>query len=184
MSILKWILIVLAALFVIGFAASPFLKQQTKKSSPENTVEYQQGDTNLSVFYNRPFKKGRAIFGGLVPYGETWRTGANEATTFETNKDLTIKGEKLPAGKYTLWTVPNEDKWEVIFNTGEYSWGVSLIKGGKASRNPEKDALVVDVATQQLSTVTEQFTIAFEDMDVLMLTMTWDKTKVAVPIEF
>ncbi|PZR37273.1 MAG: hypothetical protein DI538_12710, partial [Azospira oryzae] len=64
----------------------------TKSFSPETTVEFKQDDVTISVFYNRPYKKGREIFGGLEPFGKVWRTGANEATVFETNKDLTIQG--------------------------------------------------------------------------------------------
>ncbi len=89
-KILKWGLIVIAVLAAGLFIAFQVLQSQTKKHSPEETVEYQQGEVEFHVYYNRPSKKGREIFGGLVPYGEVWRTGANEATTFATNVDLRI----------------------------------------------------------------------------------------------
>lgn len=182
MRILRWVLIVLAVLIVAGFAAFPYLKEQTKKSSPQTTATYSKNGLELSVAYSQPYKKGREIFGGLVPYGETWRTGANEATVFTTNRDLVINGKTLPAGEYTLWTVPNKDSWEIMFNDGTYGWGVSVMKGGKASHNPEEDVIVATVPVQNRNTVTEQFVIDFEDTDALMLTMTWDQTKVALPL--
>jgi hypothetical protein len=68
------------------------------------------------------------IFGGLVPYGEVWRTGANEATTFTTNQDLLVDGSFLAAGKYTLWTIPGPESWKVIFNSKMYPWGIDTDK--------------------------------------------------------
>ena len=82
---------------IVAFIGFMQLKN-TKSFSPEEEVVFEQGDLKIKVFYNRPSKKGREIFGGLVPYEEVWRTGANEATTFDTNKDLTIEGKTLPAG--------------------------------------------------------------------------------------
>lgn len=177
---LKWIGIVLAALAVIMIIGFQVLKSQTKKHSPEDTVELVQGGAEISVFYNRPSKKGRDIFGGLVPYDEVWRTGANEATTFSTNKDLTIDNQTLPAGEYTLWTIPDEDSWTVIFNKKMYSWGVSF--GGVASREPEADVLKTMVSVEPLSEVVETFTIRLEE-NPMALTMSWDQTKVSVPIQ-
>ena len=84
-----------------------------------------------------------------MPYGEVWRTGANEATTFETNQDLTVEGSKLEAGKYTLWTIPGETSWIIIFNENMYSWGVSF-SDGKASRVEKFDALKVEVPFQKI----------------------------------
>ncbi|MDX1719156.1 MAG: DUF2911 domain-containing protein, partial [Salegentibacter mishustinae] len=87
------------------------LRYNTKAHSPEDTVSYTEKDLKMEVFYNRPYKKERDIFGNLVPYNEVWRTGANEATTFETNKDIMVDGSLLKAGKYTLWTIPMEKSW-------------------------------------------------------------------------
>ncbi len=177
---LKWIGIVVASLAILLFIASRVLQSQTKKHSPEDTVELVSGDTEISVFYNRPSKKGREIFGGLVPYNEVWRTGANEATTFTTNKDLVIDGQTLAAGKYTLWTIPDEDNWAVIFNKKMYGWGVGF--NGEASRNPDADALKTMVPVEKLNQAVEMFTIAIEN-NPLVLTLSWDQTKVSVPME-
>lgn len=178
---LKWTAIVVVVLAVVLVGGYKFMQAQTKKASPEATAAYSKNGKDLSVFYCTPSKKGREIFGGLVPYGEVWRTGANEATTFTTNTDLRIDGKTLAAGTYTLWTIPNKDEWTVIWNTKEYGWGVGF--NGQAPREPEADALQVKVPVQNLEAPVELFTIAFEEDDALALVMAWDKTKIAVPIE-
>jgi hypothetical protein len=152
---------------------------QTKKASPESLIEYKKDGKEITIFYCRPSKKGREIFGGLVPYDSVWRTGANEATTFETNKDLSIGGKTLPAGKYTLWTIPGPTEWTVIWNAKQYGWGVSW--GGVASREATADVLQVK-APVETTTPTEQFTISFEEKDTLNLVLAWDQTKVSVPM--
>lgn len=179
-KILKWVGIVVGVLAVVLFIAFKFLQANTKKASPEATVEYKKDGTEISVFYCQPSKKGRDIFGGLIPYGTVWRTGANEATTFTTNKDLTISGKTLPAGKYTLWTIPQKDKWSVIFNSKMYDWGVSF--GGVASREAAADVLQVEVPVEALEAVQEQFQISFDEATPAMV-LAWDKTKVAVPLK-
>lgn len=178
---LKWTLIGLAGLAVVLFIAFKVLQTQTKKHSPEDTVTHVQGDTELMVFYNRPSKKGRVIFGDLVPYGEVWRTGANEATTFTTTQDIEFGGKNLPAGSYTLWTIPGQEEWTVIINSKQYSWGVNF--QSQASREAESDVLQVTVPVQRLSTPVEQFTIDFEkDAGSTALVLMWDDTRIAVPL--
>lgn len=178
-----WILIVLAVLVLAGIVGWPMLMEQTKKASPEQIVSYQQNGLDLEVFYCRPSKKGRDIFGGLVPYGEVWRTGANEATTFETGTNIKVAGQDLPAGKYTLWTLPGEQEWEIIFNEKMYAWGVGF--NAKASIDREADKLVVKVPAESTTSVVDTFTIAFEAGDtatVNHMVLSWDDTRVRVPI--
>ncbi|WP_372754650.1 DUF2911 domain-containing protein [Mariniflexile sp.] len=152
-----------------------------KRLSPKDTVEFKLNDLKLKVFYNRPSKKDRAIFGALVPFDQVWRTGANEATTFETNQPLNIQNMTLPAGKYTLWTVPRDSTWTVIFNSKQYSWGVNSEM--KPMWDPNYDVLNVVVPVKKLDSTVEQFTIAFDNStDSLSLTMAWDDVKVAVPL--
>jgi len=171
------ILGILTLLFYLVFV--PILKSSTKKHSPEETVTYIKNNNNIEVFYCRPYKKGREIFGGLIPLDEVWRTGANEATTFETKNDLSFNGETLPKGKYTLWTKPGLSSWQVIFNSELYGWGVSF--GGVPTRKPESDVLKITVPVQQVPEV-EQFTISFEENPQAM-TLSWDQTKVSVPFQ-
>ena len=153
-----------------------------KRLSPKDTVKFELNDLKLRVFYNRPSKKGRVIFGGLVPFNQVWRTGANEATTFETNKPLTINGVSLSPGKYTLWTVPKDSSWTVIFNSKQYSWGVNSEM--KPMWDPNYDVVDIDVPVIKLDKEVEQFTIAFDNStDSLALTLAWDDVKVAVPLK-
>lgn len=153
-----------------------------KSFSPEELVEFEQGKLHIEVFYNRPYKKGRDIFGHLVPFGEVWRTGANETTTFKTSKDLLIEGKVLAAGTYSLWTIPDKELWTVIFNRQHGQWGVN--SEGEPNRDPASDALTVQVHAVQQQREFEQFTIEFaqmnEDAEMVLL---WDKTLVAIPFE-
>ena len=171
----------IALVLVVVITAFVFYKK-TKSFSPESDAGYEDGDLKISVLYNRPFKKGRVIFGGLVPYGKTWRTGANEATVFETSKDLMIMGKKLQKGKYSLWTVPNEQSWSVVFNGTIPNWGIDVMKNGEAARDSSTDVVIVDVPVMTTQKEFEQFTISVDNTDeMLELVFAWDKTSVAVP---
>ncbi len=178
---LKRIIIIAAGLLIFAFVGFNVMRMQTKKHSPETTVVFEQNDLNISVNYSRPSKKGRIIFDGLIPYGKVWRTGANEATTFETNKNLLIDGKVLPAGLYTLWTIPGLDSWIVIFNSEQYGWGVNF--DGVASMDPDFNALQTEVVVERLLEPVEMFTISFDDSDSLALVMEWDQTHIGVPIQ-
>lgn len=181
-KVVRNILIVVVGLVVLLSLAFWALSNYTKSHSPEDTVVFTEGDLRIEVFYNRPSKKDRLIFGELVPFGQVWRTGANEATTFDTNKDLTIGGETLKAGKYTLWTIPGEREWTVIFNSKMYPWGVNFSQ--EASREAEFDVLSTKVALEKLSEPTELFTISFAYQEILNMSLAWDKTKVSVPMSW
>lgn len=169
---------------VIVFSFPKTIKDvvSNKPLSPKKTVGIKIDDLELEVFYNRPSKRERDIFGGLVAYNKVWRTGANEATTFETNKALKIGNDSLAAGKYTLWTIPNDSVWIVIFNSKQYAWGVD--DAMQAMREPNFDAINIDVPVEDIPNIVEQFTIAFDNStDNLSLTMAWDKTKIVVPLK-
>ena len=159
-----------------------FQRNFTKAHSPEDIVMYEENSLELQVFYNRPYKKDREIFGELVPYGVVWRTGANEATTFTTNKDLLVDGSLLPAGKYTLWTIPGEETWKVIFNSKMYPWGIDSEM--KAYREAEFDVLVLEVPVEEMNEVVEQFSIYFErENDLVIMNLEWDQTKISFPLQ-
>ena len=154
----------------------------TKALSPEDSSVFSEDSLKMEVVYNRPYKKGRKIFGKLVPYGEVWRTGANEATTFSTNNDILVDGSPLQSGTYTLWTIPNRDSWKVIFNSKMYPWGINLEK--RASRDPNFDVLVIEVPVVKVQDTLEQFSIYFEKAnDLVLLNLAWDDTKVTLPIK-
>jgi hypothetical protein len=175
--------IAVAVLILIGAVTNYLVKRHQKSFSPEDLISFHHDDLEIKVFYNRPFKKGRDIYGSLVPYGEVWRTGANEATTFETNRELTFEGKVLPKGKYSLWTIPEANTWTIIFN-GEYGqWGIGA--DGEANRNPGRDVLSVQVRSVESPREFEQFTISFERVsDEAEMVLIWDKTLVAVPFTF
>lgn len=174
---LKKILIGLAVLAVILFVGFQILSSQTKKASPEVTQSYSVGTAKVDVFYCSPSKKGREIFGKLVPYGQVWRTGANEPTTFETDKNIKVGDKSLPAGKYSIWTIPQKDSWTVIFNKEVPDWGVSW--GGVASRNEKEDVANVVVPVEKLGASQEKLSL---DANNNALNISWDMTKVSVPI--
>lgn len=175
--------VAVALLIVLGFVAKFFVKQHDKSFSPEEQVSFKADDLNVQVYYNRPFKKDRDIFGSLVAYNKVWRTGANEATTFQTNKDLTIKGKTLKRGKYSLWTVPGEESWKIIFNSETGQWGIG--SDGEANRNSSNDVLTVEVQAVQQEREFEQFTISFEKVgEEAEMVLIWDKTLVAVPFSY
>ena len=158
-----------------------FVRYSTKAHSPEDISLYEEASLKLEVFYNRPYKKDRVIFGNLVPYGEVWRTGANEATTFYSNEDLLVDGSFLKAGTYTLWTIPMKDSWKVIFNSKMYPWGIDLDK--KAYRDPAFDVLTLEIPVTQPEIILEQFSIYFEKAnEMVFLKLAWDQTLVAIPL--
>lgn len=182
-AFLKWLLIFLAIAAAALFCYSYFVEDVfDKRLSPKDNVEFKFNDLKMDIFYNRPYKKGREIFGGLVPYDQVWRTGANEATTFKTNKPLLVDGNPIPAGLYTLWTKPNDSLWQVMFNSKQYPWGVD--DKMQPMREAEFDILDISVPVDTLDQEVEQFTIGFNNTTGLIkLTMAWDKTKIEIPIE-
>jgi len=183
MKFLKWLAVIVVLGLLVRFVGMPYMQKQTKKHSPEKTSTYTKKGLDLSVNYSSPSKKGREIFGKLVPYNLVWRTGANEPTTFTTKTDIRVIDKKLGAGTYSIWTIPNEKSWKVIFNEEVPDWGVTVLSGGKeTTRDAEADFVQVEVPVQKLQETLESFTIEFQDSDELSLTLLWDQTKVSVPL--
>ncbi|WP_430466494.1 DUF2911 domain-containing protein [Winogradskyella ouciana] len=180
---LKRLLIVLSIIALGLLIYSVFVENIfSPRLSPKDTAKITLNDLNLNVEYNRPSKREREVFGALVPYNEVWRTGANEATTFETNKDLMIDGMLLRKGKYTLWTVPMENSWKVMFNSKQYEWGVN--EKMEPMWDPNYDAIELEVPKQELDETVEKFTIAFDNKTGnLKLTMAWDQTLIEIPVK-
>ena len=177
---MKKVLIIGGCVLVVIAGGLYYTQVYTKSFSPSATVDFNDGDLKIQVVYCRPYKKGREIFGKLEPYGKTWRTGANEATTFETSIDLRFGDKILKAGKYSLWTVPNPETWQVAFNSEIPPWGVNF--DGTAQRNLETDMLIIETPVVAQNKVFEQFTISVEKVgDGAELILIWDKTLVAVP---
>ncbi|MBD0851044.1 DUF2911 domain-containing protein [Maribacter arenosus] len=184
MKKLKWILLVVVAIIaLVMFVGMPYMKEQTKKNSPQVTNAYTKNGMDLSVTYSSPSKKDRVIFGELVPYDVVWRTGANEPTTFTTGSDIKVIDKTLPAGTYSFWTKPGKESWEVIFNSEIADWGVTILSGGKeTTRNPETDVVNIQVPVERTSSIQEKLNIGFEEGEQVYLIVSWDQTKIKVPI--
>jgi hypothetical protein len=156
---------------------SALVSAQGKRPSPpaQAQCKFSNGKT-LTVDYSSPRAKGRKIFGDLVPYGEVWRTGANEATTFVTDTNLNVGGKDVSAGSYTIFTVPNADKWTLIVNKKTGEWGIPY--------KYEADELArVDMKVSSTSSPVENFTIALASMSGgCTLNISWENTQASVSI--
>ncbi len=184
-KIVLWIVGILVALVLIFMLViGPMMKKNTKKHSSEQNITFTQNDLQIDLFYSSPAKKDRVVFGELVPYDEVWRTGANEATTFTTNKGLLIDGKTLPAGKYSLWTIPGKESWQIIFNDHMYGWGVRW-QDSKAMREAEYDKLIVTAVVSESITFKENFTINVVETPTqeLVLLFSWDQVVVPLPFD-
>jgi Protein of unknown function (DUF2911) len=173
-----WIIFGVALVAVIGYVV--YVREQGEFKSPQQKVAFNDGDLKIDVVYGSPSKRGREIFGGLVPYDKVWRTGANEATEFHTNKDLDFGGQELKAGDYSLWSQPGKETWKIYFNSHIPNWGID--KNGIVARVPENDVVTMEVSSASLDQEKEMFTMTIEKADsIYNLVLAWDKTKVAVP---
>ena len=176
----KWTVIIAAVLGIGAYVALKFMKVQTKQASPEVEQTYIVGDLTAVLHYSRPSKKGRVIFGSLVPFGKVWRTGANEASTISFNESITFGGTAVPAGTYTLWTTPGADQWSVYHNKKMYGWGIDF--DGNAMRDPLEDVAVAKVTPQTLTTPVELFSISVGGTPATLV-LEWDLTRIEVPLD-
>lgn len=146
----------------------------TGQMSPPDTAKENVGGANVVVAYSRPFKRGRVIFGNVVPWNQVWRTGANAATMFTTDKDLVFGTTVVPAGKYTLWTVPTPTGAKLIFNSETGQWGTDY--------HADKDFVRVDLAGRQISPAVEQFVIGVAPRGSGgVISFSWDDRQYSAP---
>ncbi len=150
----------------------------SQPASPAATAEGKIGEANVSIKYSSPSVRGRQIYGELVPYGKVWRTGANAATVFETDKDLTVEGKTLPAGKYSIYTIPGETVWTIIFNSQTGQWGITHQQ--ETTEDPAKDVLRVTVTPKKSATMNERFLFTVQKDGI---TISWDNLDVPVSIK-
>jgi hypothetical protein len=163
--------------FLFLFATVAFAQGGGKsRPSPAEKATCDLGGGTITTDYSSPRVKGRKIFGGLVPYGEVWRTGANEATTFVTTAEVEVGGKTVPAGSYTIFTVPNPDKWTLIINKKTGEWGIPY--------KYESDELGrVDMKVSKVSSPVEDFTISYEKSgNGCVMNVAWDTTRASVDI--
>ena len=161
---------------VKALAATLAARPQMGQTSPRDTARATVGSAQLWVDYGRPSIRKRTVWGGLlVPYGKIWRTGANAATQFSTSADLVIGGQPLPAGKYTLWTMPTAQGYQLVINKQTGQWGTEY--------DDKQDLVRVPLTVEKVASPVEQFTIALEPSGPTggTLALTWDTQKLTVP---
>lgn len=163
------------------FAATAFGQTsgpQFPAASPACTIKQRVGLTDIEVAYSRPGKKGREIFGGIVPYGVVWRTGANQATKLTFSTPVKLDGHEIPAGTYSLFTIPGENEWTIIINKNPQQWGAFQY-------NSNQDLVRFPVKPLNMGESIETFTIEFNRIrdESAVLNLVWDKTVVPIPIE-
>ncbi len=165
-------------LFVLGGVATSIMVSAQEKKSPPATAEGKVGRASISIAYSSPSVKGRKIGVELAPYGKIWRAGANEATIFQTNKDITVEGKPLKAGKYSLFAISGEKEWEFIFNSETGQWGIK--RSGEANLDPAKNVLTVKVKPGKSASMNERLTYVINAKGVALL---WDNLEVPLAIK-
>lgn len=177
---------IILAVTLFVFSGSKVMAQESvqeiKLDASPADISYYRGEDKqplAKVQYARPAKNGRTIFGELVPYGEVWRTGANENTEIRFYTDVSFGGEDVPAGTYSLFTIPEDGNWTVILNSALDAWGSYTYDEGK-------DVTRVEAAAAETATPVERLTIYFEGEGApeSNLVIAWDDTVVKIPVEF
>ena len=169
--------IVLPTLLTLVFTTAAFAQMGKSRPSPAASAACDLGGgKTIKTDYSSPRMKGRKIYGDLVPFGEVWRTGANDATTFITSADVVVGGKTIPAGSYTIFTVPAADKWTLIISKKTGEWGIPY--------KYESDELArVDMKVSKLPSPVENFTIAYDKAGSgCTLHIDWESTRASVDI--
>ena len=178
---MRWKRLAVGVSLVLLIAAMAIAQQppqdKSKRPSPPGTADVTLKNKKITIDYSRPSLKGRKVGQELAPYGKVWRTGANEATALNTEIDLTIGGAKVPAGKYTLYTLPSEGTWKLIINKQTGQWGTKYDEGQDLAR--------VDMKKTALPQSVEQFTISFDkkNENTANLNLDWENTRVSVEVK-
>lgn len=173
-SLLKASYLTLAAVLLASFTYAQALMPQP---SSGQTIIQDFGLGKVTLTYSRPDAKGRKVFGGLVPYNEVWRTGANNATSITFTDDVMLAGNKVPAGTYGLFTIPTPNQWTIILNKTAQQWGAYNYK-------QEDDVLRVTVKPNKTATSTGTFSLQFANVtpNKMDLNLTWENTEVNIPL--
>ncbi|HKM65956.1 MAG TPA: DUF2911 domain-containing protein [Candidatus Acidoferrum sp.] len=172
-------LVIGGVLSVILVTALVVVAQQDKSKRPSPPAQATWdlgGGKSMTIDYSSPRAKGRKIYGELVPFGQVWRTGANESTTLVTPVDLAIGGTTVPAGSYTIFTIPNKDKWTLIISKKTGEWGTDY-------PGASNDLARVDMKVSTLPSAVENFTISFEKAGMgANLNIDWETTRASVMV--
>jgi hypothetical protein len=171
-------LIGIGCLVIVG-ATAAVIRQQDKSSRPSPPAKAScdlGGGKSITIDYSSPRAKGRKIFGGLVPYGQVWRTGANEATSLATDADLKVGGADVPAGKYTLFTVPDSGTWTLVISKKTGEWGTNY-------PGESEDLARIPMKASATSGPVENLTIAFDKGGAgCTLRIEWESTRASVDV--
>lgn len=169
----------LTILFACCISSNSFSQEpRIPEASSTQTIIQDFGLGKITITYSRPNVKGRKIFGGINPYGQVWRTGANYATTISFSENVIIEGNKVPAGTYSLFSIPNTDKWTIILNKTAKQWGAYTYK-------QEDDLVRFDVKPVTVEEKRETFTVQFTNCTTKYndLNLVWDHTKVMIHMQ-
>lgn len=160
------------------FAQAPAVKIAFPDASPAATLKQRVGVTDVEISYNRPGMKGRTVFGGLVPYGEIWRTGANTATKLTFSTDVKLNGTAIPAGTYELFTIPGKTEWMIIIHKNMSQWG-------SYAYDQKNDVARFKVTPSTLGSAVETMAFGLSDVhnDSATLYISWEKTRVPMKLE-
>ena len=171
---MKTLLLAVGGTALAALLAAPAAQAQitTPQPSPKSTVMQRVGLTDITITYSRPGVKNRAVFGGLVPFGKRWRTGANATTSLKISDDVTIEGKKIPAGEYGLYTIPNKTEWLVVLNKSTKQG--ADVDGFK----DDQDVARFSVKPYKLGSKVETFTVNFSDLTpaTANVEMQWELT--------
>jgi len=163
--------LVIALLSVLSSAQ----QDKSKRPSPPAQAQCKSSDgKTITVDYSSPRAKGRKIFGELVPYGQVWRTGANDATTFVTTATLSAEGKDIPAGSYTIFTLPEQNKWTLIVNKHTGEWGIPY-------KYESEELARIPMSVSKTSGPVENFTISFDQGgSTCTMKLSWEETQASV----
>jgi hypothetical protein len=172
----KTLLIIFAGLLIVSVVCAQ--EDKSQRPSPPAMATGHVMDATISIKYSSPAVKGRKIWGGLVPYDKVWRAGANEATTFETDKDIMVEGKLLPAGKYSLYAIPGKKEWVIIVSAQTGQWGIN--RDHKTTEDPVTDVLRVNVKPEKSLVFNERLKYVFNDNG---FALEWEDLQVPVSLK-
>ena len=176
MIIPKGLVLALVGMFMTSLIWAQ--EDKSKRPSPPAIATGKVMGATITINYSSPGVKGRKIWGGLVPYNEVWRAGANEATLFETDKDIKVEGKSLPAGKYSLYAIPGEKEWVIILNSKTGQWGVK--DDESTTEDPANDVVRATVKPVKSATPNERLKYI---IDKNGFALEWENLKVPVSIK-
>lgn len=157
----------------VALLTATFVSAQNQPASPATTATGKINGATITINYSSPSVKGRVIWGELVPFNKVWRAGANDATTIETDKDISVEGQKLPAGKYSFFVIPNEKECVIIFNKEAKQWGAYKYK-------ETEDQLRVTVKQKPAASNTESLIYNINKNSIVL---SWEKWNIPISVK-